>query len=48
MAFRHLTMKRHAKRADSEVIQFYLRTPKALLPTMRGRVITVLLPSQEG
>ncbi len=48
MATRHLTMTRHAKRPDSRFSQFYLRTPKALLPAMVGRVITVRLPAQDG
>ena len=44
----HISMKRHATRPNSRFLQFYLRTPKAMLPQMLGRRIVVELPAQDG
>ncbi len=40
----HLTIKQHAKRRDSKVLQFHMRVPDAVRERVRGRVITVDLP----
>lgn len=43
-----LSMKRHASRSDSRIIQFMMRVPEAVRERVSGRVVTVDMPAHDG